>query len=104
MMALGGLSAGIYTLSRGLRSARYYVLAYTWLLVVCFVVALGKFGIISHTLLSQYAIEICSVIEVVMLSFALADRINEERRQKFAAQRQALENERLARAEQERYL
>lgn len=104
VMALGGLSAGIYTLSRGLRSARYYVLAYTWLLVVCFVVALGKFGIISHTLLSQYAIEICSVIEVVMLSFALADRINEERRQKFAAQRQALENERLARAEQERYL
>ncbi|MEZ5511429.1 MAG: 7TM diverse intracellular signaling domain-containing protein [Gammaproteobacteria bacterium] len=104
VMALGGLSAGIYTLSRGLRSARYYVMAYTWLLVVCFVVALGKFGIISSTLLSQYAIEICSVIEVVMLSFALADRINEERRQKFAAQRKALDNERLARAEQERYL
>ena len=104
LTAIGGLTAGIVTLAKGVRAARYYVMAYTWLLLACFIVALGKFGLISPNWLTQYAIEICSVFEVVMLSFALADRINVERQQKFVAQRQALENEKLARVEQERYL
>ncbi|HVK99554.1 MAG TPA: diguanylate cyclase, partial [Dongiaceae bacterium] len=41
-----------------------------------------------------------SALEVILLSFALADRLNVEKRRRFEAQLQALENERIARLAQ----
>jgi len=98
------LSAGAYTLCRGLREARYYILAYSSLLLAGLLFVLNKGNIIPRNFFTENALQMGSVAEVILLSFALADRINLERQQKFQAQRRALENEKLAREERERYL
>ncbi|MEZ5505633.1 MAG: 7TM diverse intracellular signaling domain-containing protein [Gammaproteobacteria bacterium] len=102
--ALCALIIGIVQWRRGVRTARYYVLAYSFLWFGGIVLSLNKFGLLPRTFFSEYALQICSVIEIVLLSFALADRINEEKRKKYQAQQDALSHEKNARAEQERYL
>lgn len=101
---VSALLAGGYTLYRGLREARYYVLAYSSLMVASIIIALNKVGVIPRNFFTENAMQISSMMEVILLSFALADRINQERRQKYEAQQRALENEKLARDEHERYL
>ena len=96
--------AGIVQLHKGQREARYYVLAYGSLLLASVVIALNKMGILPRVFFTEYAMQISSMMEVVLLSFALADRINIERRQKYAAKQQAVELEKKARDEHERYL
>ncbi len=98
------LLSGSYLLYRGLREARYYVLAYSTLMVASIIMSLNKIGIVPRNFFTEHSMQISSMMEVVLLSFALADRINQERRQKYAAQQRALENEKLLRNERERYL
>ncbi|WP_290577912.1 hybrid sensor histidine kinase/response regulator [Ketobacter sp.] len=98
------LFGGFYMLYLGQRVARYYCLAFTFLISTWLVTAGARFGLLSSTLLIEHAIQIGSALEVILLSFALADRINMERKGKEAAQRQALESERRAAREQARYL
>jgi diguanylate cyclase (GGDEF)-like protein len=54
------------------------------------ILALNKVGLIPSNLFTEYATHIGSALEVVLLSFALAERINEERRLRYAAQDNAL--------------
>lgn len=101
---VSALIAGVVLLVRGQREARYYVLAYGSLLMASVMIALNKAGIIPRVFFTEYSMQIGSVMEVVLLSFALADRINIERRQKYAAKQQAIELEKAARDEHERFL
>ena len=98
------LFGGFYMLYLGQRVARYYCLAFTFLISTWLITASARFGLISSTVLIEHAIQIGSALEVILLSFALADRINMERKGKESAQRQALESERRAAREQSRYL
>ena len=102
--SLTALAAGSYLLHKGVRTARYYVMAYSFLVFGFVALSLNKFGLLPRNSLTEFSAQICSVIEIVLLSFALADRINEERREKYKAKQQALEHEQRAREEQERYL
>lgn len=95
---------GIYIQFKGQRSARFYIGAWSSLLISFFITALSKFGLIASNLLIEHSVQIGSTLEVLLLSFALADRINEERKAKEAARYKALENERIANEEQGRYL
>ena len=101
---VSSLISGGYTLYRGQREARYYVLAYGSLMVACIIISLNKVGIVPRNFFTENSMQISSMMEVVLLSFALADRINQERRKKYEAQKRALENEHLAQQERERYL
>ncbi|MEE2730075.1 MAG: 7TM diverse intracellular signaling domain-containing protein [Pseudomonadota bacterium] len=101
---VSALLSGGYTLYRGLREARYYVLAYGSLMVASIIISLNKVGIVPRNFFTENSMQISSMMEVILLSFALADRINQERRKKYEAQKRALENEKLAREERERYL
>ena len=101
---IAALLAGGYTLYSGLREARYYVLAYSSLMVASIIISLNKIGVLPRNFFTEHSMQISSMMEIILLSFALADRINQERRQKYAAQQRALENEKLARHERERYL
>lgn len=94
---------GFYMLYQGQRVARYYCLAFTALISSWMVTAMSKFGLIPSTTLIEHAIQIGSALEIVLLSFALADRINMERLGRERAQKQALESERRATEEQARY-
>lgn len=102
--AVLSIFTGFYMLYKGQRAARFFLLAWSSLLLSFFVFSLSKFGILPGTLLIDHSVQIGSALEVVLLSFALADRINEERKARHVAQQQALENEKQARLEQSRYL
>lgn len=98
------LYVGIYLLIKGYRAARYFVLAWSVFLAFIGVLAMNKFGIIPRTFFTEYAVQLGNILEVMMLSFALADQINMDRQAKQRAQQSALEHEKIARQEQERYL
>lgn len=97
--------AGGWTLwLKGHQHARYYALAWTSVLVLTILLGLNKFGILPRTAFTEYSMQVGGILEAVLLSFALADRINTEKREKFRAQEQALALEKRARSEQERAL
>ncbi|QJB33900.1 GHKL domain-containing protein [Chitinophaga oryzae] len=83
------------------RTAKIFVLAWTVfiLAIICFV--LKDVGIIPYNIFTSHIIVIGSAIEVILLSFALADKINTFKAEKEASQAIALEiskeNEQLVR-------
>ena len=93
--------AGIVAWCRGLRVARYFVIAWTAFLLGGLVNTLMVLGYLPNVFLTMYASQIGSAIEVGLLSLALADRINamrdlqartlQESGQKLAAMNQQLE-------------
>ncbi len=97
------LIMGFYLLFKGHKVARYYVLAFSCLLAAIAVLALNKAGVIPINLITDHAVQIGNGIEVILLSFALADRISMDRQEHVQAQNLAFENEIKARKEQARY-
>ena len=91
------LLAGILSLKNKYRPARFYMIAWSFFLIGAILYPLKAFGVVPSTFITEYALQIGSALLVILLSLGLADRINDERRQKFLAQREALENEKLAR-------
>jgi diguanylate cyclase len=85
------LSAGILCWRKGDSSARFYTIAFSSMLVAGIVLGLNKFQVIPTNLMTENATQLGSAIEVLLLSFALADRINLERRLRFRAQQEALQ-------------
>ena len=85
-------------------SARYYTVAWTSLLAGGVILALNKFDVIPKNTFTEYATQIGSALEVILLSFALAERINQERRMRFNAQQDALTTERELRQAREEAL
>ena len=77
-------SAGVLACWRGLRQARYFLLAWSALLLGALVYSLMSMGILPSMFITLYAGQIGAAMEVALLSLALADRINmmkEEREQ-----------------------
>ena len=71
---------------QGYSPARFYVAAWLFLLLGGLVLALDKYGLIRHSPLVSAAVPIGSSLEILLLSFALADRIQQERRLREDAQ------------------
>lgn len=88
----------------GSLSARYYTVAWSALLGGGVILALNKFHILPKNSFTEYAVQIGSALEVILLSFALAERINQERRMRFDAQQEALTTERELRQAREEAL
>jgi signal transduction histidine kinase len=68
--------AGIVAWYRGMRVARYFLIAWTAFLIGGQINTLMVLGYLPHTFFTMYAGQIGSAIEVALLSLALADRIN----------------------------
>ena len=81
--------------------ARFYVLAWSALLLGGIILAGNKFSLIPQNSFTDNAVQIGSSLLVVLLSFAMAERINNEKRKRYRAQMQALQNERKARNAQQ---
>ena len=90
------LIAGIVCLNRGYRPARYFIAAriFRFLGLIAFVLAINY--ILPWNLLTMSSLQIGSIIEVLLLSFALADRITIMRREKEEAQADAIRASHLA--------
>jgi signal transduction histidine kinase/CheY-like chemotaxis protein len=74
-------AAGILAWWRGLRVARYFIIAWSAFLLGGVVNTLMVLGLLPNVFLTMYASQIGSAIEVALLSLALADRINAMREQ-----------------------
>jgi diguanylate cyclase (GGDEF)-like protein len=67
--------SGVYCVAKHQPGARYFLLAWTVLLLGVAVLALRNFGWLPTNLLTFYSMQIGSAAEMLLLSIALADRI-----------------------------
>lgn len=95
------LFVSAYVIRRGHTAAIYYLVAYVVLLIGLITYVLKNYGIIKPSWFVNNIIIIGSALEAVLLSIALANRINILRKEKEVSQANALqaaaENERLVR-------
>jgi diguanylate cyclase len=82
---------GIIAWLKQVASARYYVIAWLMFLSGGVILALNKLNLLPTNFFTEYSMQFGSVFEAVLLSFALAERINIERKLRFAAQDEALQ-------------
>ena len=81
-------SAGLYAWWRGLRLARWFIIAWTAFLLGGLVNTLMVLGYLPNLFITMYASQLGSALEVALLSLALADRINILREQQAQALRE----------------
>ncbi|WP_144607203.1 sensor histidine kinase [Algoriphagus algorifonticola] len=95
------LLAAFAVQKQGYRPARYYLLAWSVFMLGIFLFVLSEMGIIPTNDLTAYIMPLGSALEVVLLSFALADKINILKKEKEKEQLERLrvlkENEQLIR-------
>ncbi|TVP61066.1 MAG: diguanylate cyclase, partial [Halomonadaceae bacterium] len=91
------LIIGVLRMSHGNAAARYFTTAFMLMLAGGIILALSKFTLLPRNLFTENATQVGSALGIILLSLALADRLNREKKAAFVAQQQALEQERLAR-------
>jgi two-component system, sensor histidine kinase and response regulator len=87
------LVIGIVCRVRGQRSARFFLLAFSALVLAAVLTALRSYGVPGiPTFIAVYGMQIGSALEMLLLSLALADRFNLIRQEKDAAQQQLVDS------------
>ncbi|CAA9297895.1 MAG: hypothetical protein AVDCRST_MAG56-5278 [uncultured Cytophagales bacterium] len=84
-------AVGILYLKRGFSLARYFVLAYSFLFLGYVVLTLRVLNLIPSTLLTFYAFNFSTVLEMIFLSVALAHRFKLVKKEKERAQEKIIE-------------
>jgi hypothetical protein len=74
--------ASVRARKKGNRSAGFFLLAWSVFIVACTIFAMKDFGVLPYNFWTVYSLPFGSAIEGVLLSFALADKINILRKQK----------------------
>ncbi|MDI9246031.1 diguanylate cyclase [Marinobacter sp. CHS3-4] len=85
-------------------AAKYYAVAWFFMLSGGIVLAFNKFTLLPRNFLTENATQVGSAIGVILLSVALADRLNQEKKRAFEAQQKLLAEERKARIAQAKSL
>ena len=100
-ICLYALWFSIYVSSKGYRPAKFFFIAWIFFILGLVIFVLRSNGILANSLLTSSSLLWGSSIEALLLSFALADKINFYRKEKEIAQADALqkaqENERIIR-------
>lgn len=101
LVSIALMTGGIMIYRRGFKPALYFTVAWSFFLTGVVIYILKDAGVLPYNNFTSNAILIGSGLEVSLLSFALADKINVYRKEKEASQAQALlalqENERIVR-------
>ena len=92
MVAATILGTGTWIMMKGFRPARIFMLAWAGFLFATMQTSLQRFGFLDLGFFSQNGVLIGTAIEVILLSLALADRINILMQDKEDAQARLLEN------------
>ena len=87
LMCLVVIIASVYSVVKGNRTSYYFIFAWTLLLIGMVSRALTYSGALPKNLFTFYFMAIGSIVEVILLSLALIDRIYQMRREKEKAQR-----------------
>ena len=81
--------ASLSAIKQGYKPARYFLAAWVIFIVGLTLYALRNFGILPFNAFTNFALPVGSVVEILLLSFALADRINVLKQEKELSQQQA---------------
>ncbi len=84
------ITAGFMAWRQGNQSARLFLLAWGVLALGEMIAGLYRFGVLPTTMVTAYALQLGSAAEMLLLSFALAERIRLERHARETAQASAL--------------
>lgn len=95
------LSVSFYVMKKGFAPAKFFFAAWSVLLTGALIFLLKDYGVLPYNSFTSYSMQAASALEMALLSFGLADRINILKREKEASQADALrvakENERIIR-------
>jgi signal transduction histidine kinase len=75
---------------QGVRTAKFFLIAWTFFLLSVIVFVVRDFGLIPYNFFTSHILLIGSSVEVALLSFALADKINTYKKEKEISQANAL--------------
>lgn len=64
------------TLYKGFKPARYYAVAWSFFWIGVVLYALKSFTVLPETFLTTWSMQSASMLEIILISFGLADRIN----------------------------
>lgn len=87
---------GVHLWSRGYRPARYYLVSWAALVVGAILLGLNKSGFLPMNMITDNGIIVGTVAQLMLLSYALADRVNQIKSDKERIQRQALDEQKKA--------
>ncbi|SES01360.1 ATP-binding protein [Salipaludibacillus aurantiacus] len=87
------LTVSLITLKNGFRPARFFSLAWYIFIAGVVVSILTDVGVLPFTFMTKYAWQITTSLELILLSFALADKITIMRKEKDQAKREAIESQ-----------
>ncbi len=85
----------------GYRPARYFFIAWFALLLGTAVLSLKSLGFLPSNSFTEYALQVGSLLEIILLSLALADQVNIMKHEKERAQTKALRIQQTAREQLE---
>lgn len=88
---------GLYRLKQRYSAAKFFLSAWAAIFAGGIILALNKLGILPRNGFTENAVQFGSAAEVILLSFALADRLNTEKTNRYQAQQNALKHEKEAR-------
>jgi PAS domain-containing protein len=94
-MILVGIPAAVVSLKRGNRSARFYLIAWTTFFIGVILSTLRVMGLLPHNFITEFGMQIGSGLEMVLLSLALADRINIMKKEKDEAQQEVITSQQI---------
>lgn len=99
VLSVTGYTVAVKISRKGYRPAKFFLLAFSIFIVGVIIFVLRNANVLPYNDFTYYAMPIGSSLEVVLLSIALADKINIFRKEKEVSQAQALlalqENERI---------
>jgi len=81
----------IYIFSKGYKPARFYIVGYTFILLSIVIIQLRAMNLVPGNLFTVYSLNYGLVFEVVILSFALSDRIRIIKKENEEAQKEIIE-------------
>lgn len=84
------VSVSFYAWYQGFNQARFFLLGSSVVLIGAIIVGLRNFGILPYHFLTNYSVQIGSVLEAIFLSLSLADRINFIQKEKADLQAKSL--------------
>ena len=87
------IAAGVQCLMMGYRPARLYVISFIGFIFGIIVLVLQNYNIVPYSFVANNSMQIGSGIEVVLMSFALADRFRIMQKEKEDVQREAFEEQ-----------
>ena len=100
-LSLCAVYSGFIYLRSGLLSARLYILGWFFLVSSALTVILHRYALIDLNFPIQYVLAIGAALEVIFFAFALAAKLNQEKQEKYLAQKRAAQFEKTALLEQQ---